>query len=113
MLVYLAVWFVPAIVITVFTLKKGWMIWGSKKREAVGKKAFGKRVVIASLFYGLIMGLPELIKHGIFYAKGWLMILGMAAMWGILFYFAMLGLIKFSEKKADKLVQEKEESNEE
>ena len=32
-------------------------------------------------------------------------------MWGILFYFGMLGMIKLSEKKADKLVQEKEESH--
>jgi len=113
MIVYLAVWFVPALVFTIFTLKKGWLIWGSKKREVTGKKEFGKRVVIGSLFFGLIMGVPELIANGIFYVKGWLMILGMAAMWGILFYFSMLGMIKFSEKKADKLVQEKEESNEE
>lgn len=111
--VYLAVWFVPAIIVTVYTLKKGWMVWGSKKREVTGKKEFGKRVVIGSLFFGLIMGLPELIAHGIFYAKGWLMILGMAAMWGILFYFAMLGMIKLSEKNADKAVKEQEEQGEE
>lgn len=113
MFVYLAVWFVPAIIITVFTVKKGWMIWGSKKREATGKKNFGKRVVIGSLFYGLIMGLPELIKHGIFYVEGWLMILGLAAFWGILFYFAMIGIMKYSEKKADKAVKEQEERSEE
>ncbi len=113
LLVYLVVWFIPAIIVTVNTLKRGWLIWGSKKREVTGKKAFGKRVVIGSLFFGLIMGLPELIEHGIFYVKGWLMIFGMAAMWGILFYFAMLGLIKLSEKNADKAVKEKEESNEE
>ncbi len=113
LLVYLVVWFVPALIVTVFTLKKGWMIWGSKKREVTGKKEFGKRVVIGSLFFGLIMGLPELIAHGIFYAKGWLMILGMAAMWGILFYFGMLGMIKLSEKNADKAVKEQEEQGEE
>lgn len=113
MLVYLAVWFVPALIFTIFTLKKGWLIWGSKKRETVGKKAFGKRVVIGSLFYGLIMGLPELIKHGIFYAKGWLMILGLSVFWGVLFYFAMLGMIKYSEKKADKAVKEQEGADEE
>lgn len=113
LLVYLAIWFVPALIVTVFTLKKGWLIWGSKKREVTGKKEFGKRVVIGSLFFGLIMGLPELIAHGIFYAKGWLMILGMAAMWGILFYFAMLGMIKLSEKNADKAVKEQEEQGEE
>ena len=113
MVVYLAVWFVPAMIVTVNTLKKGWLIWGSKKREVTGKKEFGKRVVIGSLFFGLVMGLPELIANGIFYVKGWIMIFGMAAMWGILFYFAMLGLIKFSEKNADKRVKEEEESNEE
>ena len=113
LLVYLAVWFVPAIIVTVNTLKKGWMIWGSRKREVTGKKAFGKRVIIGSLFFGLIMGLPELIANGIFYAKGWIMILGTGAMWGVLFYFGMLGMIKLSEKNADKAVKEKEESNEE
>ena len=111
--VYLAVWFVPAIIITVGMLKKGWMIWGSKKQETVGKKAFAKRVVVGALFFGLIMGVPELIANGIFYAKGWLMILGMAAGWGILFYFAMLGMIKLSEKNADKAVKEQEGADEE
>lgn len=113
LVVYLVVWFVPALIFTIFTLKKGWLIWGSKKREVTGKKEFAKRVVIGSLFFGLIMGLPELIAHGIFYVKGWLMILGMAAMWGILFYFAMIGMIKFSEKNADKAVKEQEERSEE
>lgn len=113
MVVYIAIWFVPAIIITVRTLKNGWMIWGSKKREVAGKKEFGKRVIIGSLFFGLFMGVPELIANGIFYWKGWVMILATGATWGILFYFMMLGMIKFSEKKADKLVQEKEESNEE
>ena len=113
LVVYLAVWFVPALIFTIFTLKKGWLIWGSKKREVTGKKEFGKRVVIGSLFFGLIMGLPQLIANGIFYVKGWLMILGMAAMWGILFYFTMLGMIKLSEKNADKAVKEQEESSEE
>ena len=113
MVVYIAVWLLPALIVTVNTLKKGCMIWGSKKQETVGKKAFAKRVIVGALFFGLIMGVPELIANGFFYVKGWLMIFGMAAMWGILFYFGMLGLIKLSEKKADKLVQEKEESNEE
>ena len=61
LVVYLAIWLVPAIIVTVNTLKKGWMVWGSRKREVTGKKAFGKRVVVGSLFFGLIMGLPELI----------------------------------------------------
>jgi len=113
MLVYLAVWFVPALIFTIFTLKKGWMIWGSKKREVTGKKEFAKRTVIGSLFFGLIMGVPELIKNGIFYAKGWLMILGMSVFWGVLFYFTMIGMIKYSEKKADKAVQEQEGADEE
>lgn len=113
LIVYLAIWLVPAIIVTVNTLKKGWMVWGSKKREVTGKKEFGKRVVIGALFFGLIMGLPELIANGIFYAKGWIMILGMAAMWGILYYFGMLGVIKLSEKNADKAVKEQEEHDEE
>ena len=111
--VYLVIWLIPAIIVTVNTLKKGWLIWGSQKREVTGKKEFGKRVVIGSLFFGLIMGIPELIENGIFYVKGWLTILGLAAGWGILYYFGMMAFIKISEKNADKAVKEQEDGDEE
>ena len=59
------------------------------------------------------MGIPELIAHGIFYVKGWLMILGLSALWGILFYLGMMAFIKLSEKNADKAVKEQEDGDEE
>ena len=111
--VYLAVWFVPAIIITVFTLKKGWLIWGSKKREVTGKKEFAKRTAIGALFFGLIMGAPELFDNGVFQPKGLLIIVLTGAAWGLFFYFFMTAFIKRSEKNADKAVEGQEGSDEE
>ncbi len=113
LMLYMAVWFLPAIIITVATLKKGWLIWGTKKREITGKKTFAKSTAGGALLFGLIMGVPELIEHGIFYAKGWITIFATGAAWGILFYFAMVGMIKLSEKNADKAVKQQEEQDEE
>lgn len=113
LVVYLAIDLIPAFIITVFSIKKGWMLWGSKNREVTGKKDFAKRTVIASLFFGLCMGVPYLFADGGFSLKAVLVIIGSGAMWGIMFYFGMLAVIKISEKNADKSVREKEESNEE
>ena len=41
------------------------------------------------------------------------MILGLAAGWGILYYFGMMAFIKLSEKNADKAVKEQEGADEE
>ncbi len=112
LLLYLAVWFLPAIIITVATLKKGWLIWGSKKREVTGKKEFIKRTVIGALLFGIIMCVPEIIVDG-FSVKVILMMLLTGGAWGILFYFAMVGMIKLSEKNADKAVKQQEEQDEE
>lgn len=110
---YLAIAMVPALIYTIASIKNGWLIWGSKKRETEGKKNFKVRVVIGSLAYGIFMGFPMLIKGGKFDPMGILWILGMAAMFGIPFYFAMMLMIKVAEKKADKNLEEKENAVEE
>ena len=112
MILYLAVWFLPAVIVTVLTIKKGWMVWGSKKREAVGKKNFAKRTAIGALLFGAMMGVMELLENG-FSEKVILVTLVCGAFCGIMFYFLMTLLIKISEKNADREVEEKEEKNEE
>ena len=112
LLVYLAIWFVPSLIVTIFTIKNGWMVWGSKKRETTGKKNFAKSTAIGALFFGLMMGVVEVLENG-FSIKALIITFGTGAMWGILFYFMMLATIKISEKNADKAVKKQEENSEE
>ena len=60
------------------------------------------------LFYGIIMGAPQLYHDGAFHIEGILWILGMAAMWGVPFYFIFALLVDKGEKKADKQLDEVE-----
>lgn len=110
---YCVIWFIPALVYTILVIKRGLFIWGSKKRETEGKKSFKGRAVIGSAFFGLITGFPMLFEDGTFQLTGILWIIGMGATWGILFYFAMVGMMKLSEKKADKDLNEMESGHEE
>lgn len=110
---YFCIWMVPAIIITICSIKNGWMIWGSKKREQDGMKDFKKRVIIGSLVFGLIMGGSFLFRDGSFQASGILWILGMAAGWGIPFYFIMATMVKKAEKQANQQLAEKEQAIEE
>lgn len=105
---YFAIWLLPALIITIASIKNGWIIWGSKKRETEGKQALKKRVAIGALAYGVIVGSPFLYKDGVFHAEGILWILGLGAFWGILFYAAFAFMMKAAEKKADKNLKEKE-----
>jgi len=101
------------LIYSIAAIKNGWLIWGSKKREMEGKKNFKVRVVISSLFFGLFTGFLFLFKDGAFQPKGILWILGMGISWGIMFYFMFIGMMKVAEKRADKKVEEKENSVEE
>lgn len=110
---YFLVWLPPALIITIASIKNGWLIWGSKKREKEGKKDFKKRVVIGSIFYGVIVGWPFVFEDGVFKPEGILRILALAAMWGFLFYFIFIGMMKVAEKKADRKLLKEEENIEE
>lgn len=112
LIVYLGIDFITALIISIFTVKKGWLVWGSKKREETGKKDFAKRTVGASLMFGVLMGIFDVIENG-FSMQTILLTVGAGAFWGILFYFSMLAVIKISEKNADKAVKEQEEHSEE
>ncbi len=112
MIVYLVIWFIPSLIVTILTIKNGWMVWGSKKRETTGKKNFAKSTAIGALFFGLLMGAVEFLENG-FSVRVLITIFGTGALWGILFYFMMLATIKISEKNADKAVKKQEENSEE
>lgn len=108
------IWMIPALIQTVVSIKNGWFIWGSKQKEEKGKKDFKKRVIMGSLFYGIIAGFPTLYSSdGVFQPEGILRILGLAVAWGIPFYFIMVALMKISEKKADKKLEEQVDDIEE
>ena len=104
---YFVVWGIPAIIMTFFSIKNGWLIWGTKKKEKDGKSELKKRIVIGSLFFGLVMGYPMLFEDGVFQIKGLLWVFGMAAGWGIPFYLIFAQIMKLSENKADKNVDKK------
>lgn len=95
---YMAAWLIPALVITITSIKKGWMIRGGK---AQGKKSFLISVIIGSAVYGILMGFSDFYYDGAFHAEGILSIIGMGAGWGIIFYFLMNFFIRVSEKHAD------------
>lgn len=110
---YIVIWIVPALIQTIASIKNGWLIWGSRKKEVNGKKDFKRRVVYGSLFFGLFVGFDFLYKDGVIHPEGILWILGLAIGWGVLFYFVMMTLVKASEKKADKNLEEQVEEVEE
>lgn len=109
---YFVIWVPASLIITVLSVKRGWLVWGTKKKEQEGTKAFGKRVIVGSVFYGVFMGVFFMISHG-FSVKYLVMMPIMAAMWGIPFYIIMLLLVKLGEKQADKKVEEVEHGCEE
>lgn len=110
---YFVVWGIPALIITFLSIKNGWLIWGTKKKEKTGKKELAKRTAIGALFFGLFMGLPMLFQDGAFHPEGLLWVFGMAVGWGIPFYLIFAGIMKVSEKMADKKAEKKDVEDEE
>lgn len=102
------VWSIPALVYTVLAVKRGLFQWGGKKAETTGKAKLARSTALGALFFGIVMGGPECIKDGAFNPAGLLHVIGMGAMWGILFYLMFTAMLKLGEKRADKEVQEAE-----
>lgn len=108
---YFIIWLPSALRITIATMKKGWLIWGSKTKETEGKKKLGVSTAIGAICFGVILTVLKVIVHGGFQISDIGMVFALAAGWGIPFYLIFTILMKVSEKTADKLVGE--ESNEE
>ncbi len=107
---YFFIWLPPSLIVTIVSMKRGWLIWGTKKREVTGKKEFTKRVIIGSAFFGLFMAFPSIFRGGTFHPSGLLLALGMGASWGIMFYIMFIGIMKIAEKNADKNVEKQVEN---
>lgn len=99
---YMAAWLIPALVITIASITKGWLIRVGKAQGKKGKKSFLISVILGSAAFGILMGFSDFYHDGAFHAEGLLSIIGMGAGWGILFYILMNFLIKKAEKHADK-----------
>lgn len=110
---FFLVWGVPAVYVTIQSIRKGLMLWGGKKAESTGKTRLAKSTALGALFFGIVMGGPDCFVDGAFQISGLWRVLGMGATWGILFYLMMLGMLKLGEKKADKAVTAAEESTDE
>ncbi len=110
---YFVIWVPAALIHTVIAIKRGWFVWGTKKKEQEGKENFGKAVIKGSLFFGCFMGIMMMIMNGGFAVKYLVVIPVAGGMWGILFYFGMLFMMKKAEKQADKIVKEVEDGCEE
>lgn len=104
----LLVWPIPALIYTALAVKTGLFQWGGKKAETTGKAKLAKSTALGALFFGVVMGGPDCIRDGAFNPAGLVKVVGMGAMWGILFYLMFAGLLKLGEKRADKAVQEAE-----
>lgn len=109
----LLLWLVPALIITIVSIKNGWMVWGTKKKEKTAKSALAKRTVVGALFFGIFVGWNMLFKDGVFQPTGILWILALAAGWGVPFYFIMVAMVSKGEKQADKGLKMVEKADEE
>lgn len=110
---YVITWVLPALVITIASITKGWLIRAGKEQRKKGQKSFLVSVLLGSLVFGILMGFPDLYHDGAFHARGLLSILGMGAGWGVLFYFSMTLISSLSTKHADQRLESAENNNEE
>lgn len=82
---YFVIWLPSALWITIATMKRRWLIWGSKKKETEGKKKLGVRTAIGAICFGVISTALKAIEHGGFRISDIGMIFVLAAGWGIPF----------------------------
>ncbi|APC40865.1 DUF6773 family protein [Clostridium estertheticum] len=108
---YVLVWIIPACIYTFKIVKNGLFVWGSKKAEVAGVKSFKVRVAIGSIFYGVVMEWKVLFKNNSFHPIGLVLVIIMAIVWGILFYFIMKSIRNKSERHSNNELMEMEQEN--
>ena len=97
---------IPAFYFTVIGIKRG--VIGNSKINRVDKitkkkpnlKKFRIRCIYGGIFFGLLMGITAFSKGGILQGIKTGVFAGVS--WGVLFYFLMILMMKWSEKRADK-----------
>ncbi|MBQ8202270.1 MAG: hypothetical protein IJZ74_10960 [Clostridia bacterium] len=105
---YVLVWGLPAVVITVKSLRQGLLLWGGRQQEKAGKARLLKGTVLGAVFFGVVIGGPSCFKDGSFQPSGLVQVLMMGAVWGTLFYVMFSAMMKRGEKAADQAVAEAE-----
>ena len=98
---YLAVLFVPGLIVTVFTIRYGLLTWGSRERNNRENRSFALGVICGSLFFGIVTGGDRIYYDGTFHASGIVGALVVAAFWGICIYILMSFFVRKSENRAD------------
>ncbi len=109
---YLLIFFPGALYYTIAVISEGLFIFGTRKKAEKGKKRMVLSTVIAASFFGFLTVVKDYYRDGTFYPKGLLIVLIDAILWGVLFYFSYMGMIKISEKRADKNVEKENAENE-
>ncbi|WP_297517664.1 hypothetical protein [uncultured Clostridium sp.] len=104
---------ISSLYITVLTVKKGLMVPmnngykdedGKLKKKEFNPKKFRIRCLKGAIFFGVFMGL---VRPGHFEIWKFLKVVVVSGgIWGLLFYFLMMGMIKISGKSADKRADE-------
>lgn len=103
---YIAVWIIPALIITIVSLKNGWILWGGKNRRKSQKKPFTLRVIAGAVIYGALMGSFSIFEKGCFEISDIYYIIGMTVFWGVGFYLLMTVMVNIGEKRSEKLADE-------
>lgn len=103
---YFPIWMIPSIIMTIYAVKNGLFILGSKKREELALSKFKRNTIWGSLIFGIFCGWDYLWEDGSFQPTGILWCLGMAFSWGILFYIIMRLLLIKSEKNSNRIIDD-------
>lgn len=101
-------WLIPALILTVKTIRRGLFQWGGKKAAANGQKRLAVTTAISALFFGAVMGIDKCFVDGAFEPGGLLTVAGMAVSWGVMYYLLMSLMLHIGGKRADKVMQDAE-----
>ena len=101
------IWIIPALVVLVRSVKKGIARGSLGENDKKSNLRFKVATVIGSLFFGAFTVWFSYDIDGIF--QNVIAALGMAAVWGVLWYFFMSRINKWSDKNADKHLKAIEE----
>lgn len=116
----IATWFIPTCIAVVRIVRRGLYAPGSKTEAKIKYRELAKATAKSAVFFGVFMSFIMAFTEGAFGTfesvpnAVWVLSRNAflyAAMWGVLFYFAMLGVDKISEKFANRRLKKSEEAN--
>lgn len=102
----LATWFLPALVITVRIIRRGLFATGSRAKTNTALGALAKRTLVGALCFGTFTTFLSPNRGDLFSLSFLRQVLLSGALWGIFFFAAFAGLLKISDKIADKRLRQ-------